>query len=37
MQTVASVTRDMLVKVWDEVDYPTDVCLVTRGPHIERL
>jgi hypothetical protein len=33
----ASITGDMLVKVWDELEYRTDVCLVTRGAHIERI
>jgi len=32
---VNSVTPDMLQRVWSELDYRIDVCLVTRGGHIE--
>ena len=34
---VASVTLDTLSKVWDELGYRLDVCLVTEGAHIEHL
>jgi hypothetical protein len=34
---VASITRDTLHKVWDELDYRLDICRVTRGAHIESL
>jgi hypothetical protein len=30
-------TRDILHKVWDELDYRLDICHVTRGAHIESL
>jgi hypothetical protein len=33
----ASITRDTLHKVWDELDYRLDICRVTRGAHIESL
>jgi hypothetical protein len=39
-RTVAAlggVTTDMLQQVWEEIDYPLDVCRVTRGAHIEGL
>jgi hypothetical protein len=32
---VATINRDMLETVWTEMDYRIDVCLVTRGSHIE--
>jgi hypothetical protein len=34
---VALVDRDMLTRVWDEMDYRTDVCRITKGGHIEHL
>jgi hypothetical protein len=34
---VALVDRDMLTRVWDEMDYRIDVCCITKGGHIERL
>ncbi|KAJ4432445.1 hypothetical protein ANN_21064 [Periplaneta americana] len=34
---VARVDRDMLQRVWQELDYRVDVCRVTRGGHIEHL
>jgi hypothetical protein len=33
----ASISRDTLHKVWDELDYRLDICRVTRGAHIESL
>jgi hypothetical protein len=27
----------MLTRVWQELEYRIDVCLVTRGAHIEHL
>jgi len=27
----------MLTRVWQELEYPIDVCRVTRGAHIEHL
>jgi len=32
---VKSVKPDMLQRVWSELDYPIDVCRVTRGGHTE--
>jgi hypothetical protein len=29
--------RDMLTRVWNEVDYRIDVCHITKGGHIEHL
>jgi hypothetical protein len=34
---VALVDRDMLTRVWDEMDYRIDVCRITKGEHIEHL
>jgi hypothetical protein len=34
---VALVDRDMLTRVWDEMDYRIDVCQITKGGHIEHL
>jgi len=34
---VALVDRDMLTRVWNEMDYRIDVCRITKGGHIERL
>ena len=34
---VALVDRDMLTRAWNEMDYRIDVCLITKGGHIERL
>lgn len=31
------IDRDMLHKVWDELNYRLDVCRITRGAHIEHL
>ena len=28
---------NMLTRVWQELEYPIDVCRVTRGAHIEHL
>jgi hypothetical protein len=27
----------MLTRVWDEMDYPIDVCRISKGGHIEHL
>jgi len=35
--SVALVDRDMLTRVWNEVDYRIDVCRITKGGHIEHL
>ena len=34
---VALVDRDMLTRVWNEMDYDVDVCRITKGGHIEHL
>jgi hypothetical protein len=34
---VATITPDMLTRVWEEFDYRVDVCRVTNGAHIEHL
>jgi hypothetical protein len=33
----AGVGEDMLMRVWQEVDYRVDICRVTKGAHIEQL
>jgi hypothetical protein len=35
--SVALVNRDMLIRVWDEMDYRIDVCRISKGGHIEHL
>jgi len=34
---IASVDKNMLRFVWTELDYRIDICLVTKGSHIEHL
>jgi len=34
---VALVDRDMLTRLWNEMDYCIDVCRITKGGHIEHL
>jgi hypothetical protein len=34
---VALVNRDMLTRVWDEMDYRIDVCHINKGRHICEL
>jgi hypothetical protein len=34
---VARVDRDKLTRVWNEMDYRIDVCLITKGGYIEHL
>ena len=34
---VALVDRDMLTRVWNEMDYRIDVCRITKGGHFEHL
>jgi len=34
---VALVDRDMLTRVWNEMDYRIDVCRITKGGHIEHV
>jgi hypothetical protein len=37
MEAVAAIDRQMLQRVWQELDYRIDICRVTKGGHIERL
>jgi hypothetical protein len=32
-----TITLDMLIRVWQELDYHLDVCRVTKGAQIEYL
>jgi hypothetical protein len=32
-----AVDRDMLTRVWNEMDYRIDICRITEGGHIEHL
>jgi hypothetical protein len=34
---VRTIDRNMLERVWDELDYRLDICWVTIGAHIEHL
>jgi hypothetical protein len=34
---VALVNRDMLTRMWDEMDYRIDVCRISKGEQIEHL
>jgi hypothetical protein len=34
---VMNIDRQMLLKVWAELDYRLDVCRVTKGAHIEHM
>jgi len=34
---VALVDRDMLTRMWNEMDYRIDVCRITKGGYIEHL
>ena len=34
---VALVDRDMLTRVWNEMDYRIDICRITKGGHIVHL
>ncbi|KAJ4434333.1 hypothetical protein ANN_22890 [Periplaneta americana] len=36
-EAAATVTEDMLKRVWEGFDYHLDICRVTRGSHIESL
>ena len=33
--TVETITPNLLIRVWQELDYRLDVCRVTKGAHIE--
>jgi hypothetical protein len=37
VEAVAAIDRQMLQRVWQELDYRFDVCRVTNGGHIEQL
>jgi hypothetical protein len=34
---IETIGRNMLEKVWDELDYRMDICRVTNGANIEHL
>jgi hypothetical protein len=34
---VKNIHAPMMMRVWQELEYPIDVCRVTRGAHIEHL
>jgi len=34
---VETITPDLLIRVWQELDYHLDVCRVTKSAHIEHL
>jgi len=34
---VETIIPDLLIRVWQELDYRFDVCRVTKGAHIEHL
>ena len=34
---VALIDRDMLTRVWNELDYRLDVCHISQGGHTEQL
>jgi hypothetical protein len=34
---VATITHDLLIRVWQKLDYRLDVYRVTKGAHIEHL
>jgi hypothetical protein len=34
---VALVNRDMLTRVWDEMDYRINVCRISKGRHTEHM
>ena len=36
-EAFAAVTRDLLMRVWTEMDCRLDICRVTKGAHIESL
>jgi hypothetical protein len=36
-EAVVTITRDMLISLWQELDYRLDVCCVTNGAHIKHL
>jgi hypothetical protein len=34
---VETINRNMLERVWNELDYRLDICRITNGAHIEQL
>jgi hypothetical protein len=37
MKAITAIDRQMLQRVWQELDYRIDICRVTTGGHIEHL
>jgi hypothetical protein len=37
VEAVAAIDRQMLQRVWQELDYRIYICLVTKGGHVEHL
>jgi hypothetical protein len=37
VEAVAAIDRQMLQRVWQELDYRIDICRVIKGGHIEHL
>jgi hypothetical protein len=37
VEAVAAIDRQMLQRVWQELDYRIDLCRVTNGGYIEQL
>jgi hypothetical protein len=37
VEAVAAIDRQMLQRVWQELDYRIDICRITTGGHIEYL
>jgi hypothetical protein len=37
MEAVAAIDRQILQRVWQELDYTIDICRVAKGGHIEQL
>jgi hypothetical protein len=37
VEVVAAIDRQMLQRVWQELDYRIDICRVTKGGHTEHL
>jgi hypothetical protein len=37
VEAVTAIDRQILQRVWQELDYRIDICRVTKGGHIEHL
>jgi hypothetical protein len=37
VEAVAAIDRQMLQRLWQELDYRIDICRVSKGGHIEHL